>query len=282
MSTNALPELDFELVLSDGEPLETHFHVLQMVLFLELVRYRMAQLGQERAFAGGDMFVYYSLEQARAVAEEEHQMALFESGLRPDKPKKTAFRGPDAFLVKDAVQHDRDVWKVWEEDGRYPDLILELLSPSTWESDYTEKKRIYQDVFGTSEYFLFTPNQERVDAFRLLDGRYQKIVPSSSGRLWSRELELEVGTWHGTYEGQAGRWLRLFHPDGHLVPTKDERAEQERQRAEQAEERVEQERQRAEQADQRAEQERQRAEQAEERARAAERELARLRSRLGE
>ncbi len=259
MSTHALKELDFELVLSDGEPLETHFHVLQMVLFLELARLRMAQLGLERAFAGGDMFVYYSLEQARAVAEEEHQLALFESGLRPDKPKKTAFRGPDAFLVKDALDHDRDVWKVWQEDNRFPDLILELLSPSTWEADYKEKKRIYQDVFKTSEYFLFTPNQERIDGFRLLDNNYQRIAPSDEGRLWSRELELEIGTWQGTYEQQTGRWLRLFHPDGRLVPTKEERVEQERQRAEQ---------------------ERQRADEAEDRARAAEQELADLRARL--
>ncbi|MCP4654142.1 MAG: hypothetical protein GY856_01855, partial [bacterium] len=76
----ALADLDVELVLEDGVPLESHYHHLQMVLFLELVRRRMTELGRDDFFAGGNMFVYYSPEQAQAVAEEERQLALFENG----------------------------------------------------------------------------------------------------------------------------------------------------------------------------------------------------------
>ncbi len=306
----ALEDLDVELVLEDGVPLETHYHRLQMVLFLELVNRRMLELGHEDFFAGGDMFVYYSTDQARAVAEEERQLALFENGLRPEKPKKVAYRGPDAFLVKEAARRRRDIWVVWEEDGRFPNLILELLSPSTAAYDRGEKKRIYEQIFETSEYFLYTPHSESPEGFRLLDNAYQSIAPSAERRLWSRELEAELGVWHGEYQREQGFWLRLFHPDGRLVPTgaelaeqADQRAEQERQRAEQAHQRAEQEHQhaeqerrhaeqehqRAEQADQRAEQERQRAEQADQRAEqadqradAVEAENARLRTRLAE
>ncbi len=264
----ALEDLDFELVLEDGVPLETHIHRLQMVLFLELVRWRMLELGHEEFFVGGDMFVYYSPEQARAVAEEERQLALFGNGLRPEKPEKVAYRGPDAFLVKGAARRQRDIWLVWEEDGRFPNLILELLSPSTADYDRGEKKRIYERVFKTSEYFLYTPRSKSPEGFRLLDNAYKQIAPSAERRLWSRELEAELGVWHGEYEGEKGPWLRLFHSDGRLVPTNAERAEQERQRAEQ-------ERQRAEQERQRAEQERQRAD-------AAEAENVRLRARLAD
>ncbi len=264
----ALQELDFDLIESDGVPLESHYHVLQMILFLELVRFRLKELGCDDAFVGADMFVYYSTEQARVVAEEERQLELFEKGLRPDKPKKTAFRGPDAFLVKGAAKRKRSIWVAWEENDRLPDLVLELLSPSTADDDYGKKKRIYQDVFKTSEYFLYAPLAEGVDGFRLLDNAYQPIPRSAERRLWSRELEIELGIWHGQYEDETGHWLRLFYPDGSLVPTKEERVEQEREKAEQ-------ERQRAEQERQRAEQERQRAD-------AAERELAHLRARLDE
>ncbi len=53
-------------------------------------------------------------------------------GLRPEPPERIAYRGPDAFLVRNVdAGHKRDVWVSWEEDGRFPDLILELLSPST-------------------------------------------------------------------------------------------------------------------------------------------------------
>ena len=171
------------------------------------------------------MFIYYSLEQAQAVAEEERQLALFKKGLRTDKPNKTEFRGPDAFLVKEALRRDRKIWVAWEEDNRLPDLILELLSPSTADDDYGVKKGIYQDVFKTSEYFLYTPQSEAIDGFRLLDNSYQPIVRSPERRLWSRELEVEIGIWNGQYEDVTGPWLRLFHPDGRLVPTKEERVE---------------------------------------------------------
>jgi hypothetical protein len=46
----------------------------------------------------------------------------------------------------------------------------------------------------------------------------------------------------GPYEDQTAHWLRLFRPDGSLVPTKDERAEAAEQRADTAEQRAEQER----------------------------------------
>ncbi len=295
MSVHALQEFDpdLDLVLEDGVPLETWYHHLQMTLFLELVRYRMLELGHRDFFLGGDMFVYYSLEQAAAVAEEERQLALFEEGLRPDKPKKTAYRGPDAFLIKDVPTHKRDVWKVWEEGDRYPDLILELLSPSTARDDYGKKKDLYQDVFETSEYFLYAPDAQTFDGYRLLDNAYQTIPRSAEGRRWSRELEVELGIWYGKYEDQEAHWLRLFYPDGSLVPTKDEctdkerrrreaaesRAEQAESRAGQAESRAEQAESRAEQAESRAEQARRDREAAENRARAAELELARLRAR---
>nr|WP_322505530.1 hypothetical protein [Chroococcidiopsis cubana] len=35
---------------------------------------------------------------------------------------------------------ERQGWVVWEEDGRYPDVIVELLSPSTAKVDRGVKK----------------------------------------------------------------------------------------------------------------------------------------------
>ncbi len=291
------------------------YHRMQMNLFISLIRSRMLELGRADYFAGGDMFVYYSVEQAQAVAEEERQLALFEAGQRGEEPKKTAFRGPDVFLVQDVdAERERDAWIAWEEGGRLPDLIVELLSPSTAAYDRGGKKRLYEETFKTSEYFLYAPQGPTVEGLRLLDNSYQPIAGSAEGRLWSRELEAELGVWHGEYEGVTGNWLRLFHPDGRLVPTEAERerqhaeeerqrtaqerqrAEQERQRAEKADQRAEEERrhaeeerQRAEKADQHAEEERQRAKKAEQRAEEAEQrvdeietENARLRARLAE
>ncbi|HIQ05894.1 MAG TPA: hypothetical protein EYH31_09425 [Anaerolineae bacterium] len=41
----------------------------------------------------------------------------------------------------------RGAWVVWEEGGRYPDVIVELLPPSIAEMDKTVKKGLYERVF---------------------------------------------------------------------------------------------------------------------------------------
>jgi len=263
-ATSALKELDFEVVVEDGVPVEKSVHLLSMMLFWDVARNRLLELGQD-SYIGANQFVYYSLDQARAVVEEERQIALFNEGLLPEKPEKTAFRGPDVFIVKGASSQARDAWIAWEEDSRLPDLVLELLSPSTAHVDYGEKKRLYQDVFKSKEYFLYEPQSEIPDGYRLLDHVYQRIPPSSEGRLWSSELQVEIGVWHGDYRGTEGPWLRLFYPDGRLVLTNEELSDRRAEAAEQAKE-----------------QERQAREAAEERANAAEIENARLRAQLAE
>ena len=265
----ALEDLDFDVVVEDGEPVEKRIHLLSMMLFWEVARIRLEQLGGD-FYVGANQFVYYSKDQAREVAEEERQMELFDQGLRAKRPKKKAFRGPDFFLVKDVPDGDRDAWISWEEDDRLPDLVLELLSPSTAQDDYGKKKRLYRDVFKSAEYFLYEPRAERPEGFRLLDHTYQPIPRSPEDRLWSGQLQAEVGIWDGVYQGKQDRWLRLFHPDGRLVLTGEERKQQaeerERQGRQAAEQRAEVAEQRAEQEQQAREQERQGREAAEQRA----------------
>ncbi|HEY4573317.1 MAG TPA: Uma2 family endonuclease, partial [Thermoanaerobaculia bacterium] len=147
-----------------------------------------------------------------------------------------------------------------------PDLIVELLSPSTAHIDRGVKKELYARVFRTSEYYMYDPDTRKLEGFWLAGGAYQPMAPGDQGRLWSRQLGLFLGLWHGFREDKEADWVRLYHPDGSLVPTQGERAEAERQRADA-------ERQNAEAANQRADAERQRAD-------AAEAELVRLRALL--
>jgi Uma2 family endonuclease len=259
----ALARLPFELVYDDGEPMEDNWHVIEMHLLLDLVRQVMAQRGQSDFFASGNIFVYYSFEQAADVVAG-----------RP------YFRGPD-FLYVGGVdgRRERHAWVSWEEGGRFPDVIVELLSPSTAHVDRTIKKDLYARTFHTSEYYLYDFETAKLEGFLLAGSVYVPMTPNAQGRLWSQQLGLELGLWHGVRDDAETTWLRFYHSDGTLVPTRDEAA---RQLAQAAATRAEAEHLRAEAEHQRAETEHQRAETERQRAEAALAELERLRSRLGD
>ncbi len=89
-----------------------------------------------------------------------------------------------------------------------PDLIVEVLSPSTGLKDKREKKALYER-FGVREYLVVDPEHEMVERFVLSGGHYGceevfgwtetlplSIFPELSLNLWEvfdRELPLEEG-----------------------------------------------------------------------------------------
>ena len=233
---------------SDEPPLETGLHLQQMMLLLNSLYW----LWRDRNdfYAAGNLSIYFSRERI----------------------KTKDYRGPDFFVVLGTEKRQRKSWVAWEEDGKYPNLIVEILSDTTAKTDRETKKQIYQDIFRTPEYFWFDPESEEFVGFHLLDGCYESLEPNEHGWMWSQQLELFLGV----HEGQ----LRFFAPDGALVPAPDEAAIEAMQRADQAEAQAarerqlkEQEKQRAVQAEAQAAQERQLKEQ-------AQREAARLADRL--
>ncbi|VXD21587.1 conserved hypothetical protein [Planktothrix serta PCC 8927] len=220
---------------SDEPEMESSLHYLQLALLVSGLDWLWRD--REDYFIGANLTVYYSQQQL----------------------KNREFRGPDFFVAKNTAKRPRRSWVVWQEDGKYPDIIIELLSDSTAKVDRQEKKILYQNRFRTPEYFWFSPEDLELAGFRLSGEDYQPILINELGLLWSDVLGLNLGI----YNNQ----LRYFSPEGELIPTPEEAAlqaqtfaETERQRAEQECQRAEQERQRAETEHQRAETEHQRAE----------------------
>jgi Uma2 family endonuclease len=144
-----------------------------------------------------------------------------------------AYRGPDAFWVG-GVEADRrrQVWIAWEENGKLPDVIIELLHPWTAHKDRTEKRDLYERVFGTAEYFLYDPETRELEGLRLAEGTYRPIMPADNGRLWSEQLGVFLGLWHGVVERRDDDWVRLFRSDGSLIPIEAEAAWQRAEAAE--------------------------------------------------
>jgi Uma2 family endonuclease len=210
MSQPAFKALDlpFELVYDDGEPLESPWHLAQMNLLIDLIDRLMEERGRDDFYSGGNQFVYHSVEQARDVARG-----------RP------YFRGPDVYFVDHVGFGERKAWVSWEEGGRLPDFIVEVLSASTAHIDRTVKKDLYARTFRTRDYFLYDFDTETLEGFRLVGGVYQPIQPDSQGRFRSDVLGADLGLWHGILRRHEKTWVRLFHPDGRMIPTPGERAQ---------------------------------------------------------
>jgi Uma2 family endonuclease len=158
--------------------------------------------------------------------------------------KSEDFRGPDFFVVLGTDRKRRKSWVVWEEEGKYPNVIVEILSPKTANTDRELKKQIYQDTFRTPDYFWFDPYTLEFAGFHLMDGEYQALPENSQGHLWSQQLNLFLGI----HQEQ----LRFFSAAGELVPTPEESADSERQQKEFAQQQADSERQQKELAQQQA------------------------------
>jgi len=192
---------DASRLLSDEPEMESSLHYSQLALLVACLEF----LWRDRTdfFIGANLTIYFSRQQLR----------------------NRDFRGPDFFLIKQTDRRPRNAWVVWEEDGRYPDLIIELLSESTADIDRTLKKALYQDRFRTPEYFWFSPDTLELNGLRLVSGVYCPIVPNLQGLFWSESL--------GLYLGIYNRQLRYFNPQCELLPSPEEAALEAQQRAEQ-------------------------------------------------
>ena len=203
---------ELELMEEDGIPLETQWHRIQMNMLIDLVFFWWKD--RDNFFVGGNMFIYFNYEQA----------------------KNRDYRGPDVFVVDNVDgKKNRPYWAVWEEKDRYPDIIIELASPSTISIDLGFKKNIYEKIFKTKEYYCYNPDKQELLGWKLVEGRYEALKPNEEGWLYSEKLGVWLGKWEGKRQRVEAVWLRFFTKNKELVPTSEElaikRADEESRRA---------------------------------------------------
>ena len=102
------------------------------------------------------------------------------------------------------------MFKLWEE-GKAPEFVAEITSPSTHLEDLGRKRAVYEQL-GVQEYVLFDPEGDKFDppfrVYRARAGHLEPIIPlQTSGGTFvfpSAVLGLEL---HAHRES-----LRLVHP----------------------------------------------------------------------
>ena len=135
-------------------------------------------------------------------ANEPNVTVASEVPVGPSLPVRNNARIPDLLFVRGGNRKLMEEQRGYAIDrqGKAPDFVLEVASPTTGRVDYTEKRADYER-FGVGEYWRFDPSGgEYHDAAlagdRLVDAEYEPIAIEmpSEGRLrgYSEALGLYV------------------------------------------------------------------------------------------
>lgn len=174
------PEIDFSTFPdSDGLPMaETEINLEQMVDLILQLRQPLEPLGHH---VGGNLLVYYDPADGRRHIS------------------------PDVFVGLDAGTAFRASWKTWVE-GKFPEVVFEVASPSTSGEDIGGKVRLYAEL-GAREYYIFDPAGSLDPAYRgyrARGGRLEPLPNPSGVSITSPLLGLELRV--------VDDWLRVIDP----------------------------------------------------------------------
>jgi Uma2 family endonuclease len=187
---------------SDGKPVaETELHWQVMVDVVEPMRDYFA--ADPMVHVGGNLLLFY----------EENNRRKHVS--------------PDAFMVRGIPKLPlRDYYLLWEE-GKPPDVVIEITSKTTKREDQTKKRVLYRDVLKIPEYFQFDPTEDYLKPSLqgvLRIGDDCMPILAVNGRLPSAVLGLHLE--------RAGQELKLWDPaHGSWLLTPRQRADAAEQQA---------------------------------------------------
>ncbi len=143
----------------------------------------------------------------------------------------------------------RRSYVMWQEHIA-PLIVLEFVSGDGEQergtTPMTGKFWVSEQVIRPAFYGIYEVNKASVEAYHMIENRYELIAANERGHYPISPLGVELGIWQGQYQNTELPWLRWWDAQGNLLLTGDERADQETQRAETERQRAEAERQRAE------------------------------------
>ncbi len=157
----------------------------------------------------------------------------------PVEGEPTIRTAPDTMIAFGRPKGRRGSYKQWEEGNIAPQVVFEVLSPGNRPGEMAAKLAFYEK-YGVEEYYVYDPDDGTLEGWRRVGDRLEEI-PTMAGFVSPRlQIRFEPG------EGADA--LMIFGPDGEPFLTHGEDID----RRKAAEQRAEAERQRAQNADERA------------------------------
>ena len=191
----SLEQEEIQYPSSDGEPMaESDITRDYMTYGVEALKLHFE--GRSDVYVSANSFVYY------------------------EEGNKSAVVSPDIYVVFGVRKRQRDNYKLWEESGIAPQLVLEITSETTQDKDQEIKPEIYKKL-GVREYFQYDPSGDYLNPIlqgvRLVNNRYEPIPANNIAfdTLWlySEVLGLELHLVSGELRfrnPQTGEFLKTY------------------------------------------------------------------------
>jgi Uma2 family endonuclease len=192
MITSSRREIDFSAFPSgDGKPMaETEANATQMTDLIFALRHLLEAI--PGIHVAGNQLMYYNPHDGW-----EHV-------------------SPDVYVATDVGPGMRESWKTWVE-GKFPDVVFEIVSPSTAGRDLGEKLVLYSRL-GAREYYIFDPQdtiRPRFQAYHRSGEWLVPVEPAEDGRVGSAVAPFALRVHDG--------WLRAIDAaTGDLCATPEE------------------------------------------------------------
>jgi len=153
----------------------------------------------------------------------------------PVEGRSDIVTAPDILVVFGRPKGDRGSYKQWEEANIAPQVAFEILSPSNSKMEM-KKKLLFYDRYGVAEYYLYDPDRDHLEGWLRRENESLKNIA---------EIQNWISPRLGIRFDMSGEELKLYRPDGTpfysyneisvLLLQERQRAEIERQRADQME-----------------------------------------------
>ena len=166
-------------------------------------------------------------------------------------------QAPDTMVIFGRPKGDRGSYKQWEEDNIPPQVVFEILSPGNRLKAMAHKLKFYER-YGVEEYYIYDPDDIELIGW-LRSGEQLEIIEEMNGWVSPRlGVRFQMTSDNLEIFSPTGERFLTFVELAQLREQERQRAETERQRADEERQRAETERQRADEALSQLEQERQR------------------------
>ncbi|MDB5310577.1 MAG: hypothetical protein JWO38_4779 [Gemmataceae bacterium] len=132
-------------------------------------------------------------------------------------------QAPDIYVVFGREKGHRSSYRVWEE-GIFPQVVFEILSPSNTAHEMNGKRHFY-NRYGAEEYYIYDPEDPTFEAWTRTEGRLRPVQEPNGFVSPRLGVRFDTSGTELVLTGPDGRRFLAFVELGALQRQTEQRAE---------------------------------------------------------